>query len=359
MTDEKVCFFITPIGEQDSDIRKRADLVLKFIVRPIVEKHGYKAIRADEIDKPGMITSQLIQHIVNDPLVIADLTDRNPNVFYELAIRHAIRKPLVQMIRKGELLPFDVAGTRTIPYDHTDLESVESVKIEISKQIEALDEDPSGVETPISMSLDLQLLRQSDKPEDRSLADLLAGMADLRTQLGNLAVKTETADQNGVLDDVMREIQSMSRYLQDQGDLMINPFVRHGRFNAIMLRNLVRTGPRQSSSAALMIVASVFRDWIPWIYEMGLETARLARQGSSSEFLNAYREFRHQLDYVLHGPLSHEFLGNNRELRYLMDEIEPILDQAHYMADTERRMKGQDTGDGVIDTGKGAENGET
>lgn len=119
--EEKNCFVIAPIGELDSDTRKRSDQILKHIIKPAVSSCGYKAIRADEIDKPGIITSQVIQRVVNDPLVIADLTERNPNVFYELAIRHAIRKPLVQLIQKGERIPFDVAGTRTIQVDHTDL----------------------------------------------------------------------------------------------------------------------------------------------------------------------------------------------------------------------------------------------
>ena len=88
MPEEKQCFVIAPIGEAESDTRKRSD----------------------QISEPGIITSQVIQHIVDDPLVIADLTGRNPNVFYELAIRHAIKKPLVQIIKKGEAFPFDLTA---------------------------------------------------------------------------------------------------------------------------------------------------------------------------------------------------------------------------------------------------------
>ena len=138
MTHEKLCFVISPIGDADSETRKRSEQVLNYVVRPAVTSCGYKAVRADEIDKPGMITSQVIQHVVNDDLVVADLTERNPNVFYELAIRHALRKPLVQIIRKGEAIPFDVAGTRTIYVDHKDLDSVAAAKNEIIKQVKAL-----------------------------------------------------------------------------------------------------------------------------------------------------------------------------------------------------------------------------
>ena len=196
---QKLCFVISPIGDPDSETRKRSDQVLKHVVRPAVTSCGYKAVRADEIDKPGMITSQVIQHVVNDALVVADLTERNPNVFYELAIRHALRKPLVQIIRKGESIPFDVAGTRTIYVDHKDLDNVEAAKNDIVEQIKALEADSSDIETPISVSLDLQLLRQSEKPEERSLADLMAAVADLRASLSKVESRVGTKDQEGLL----------------------------------------------------------------------------------------------------------------------------------------------------------------
>lgn len=160
MSEEKTCFIIAPIGEPDSETRKRSDQILKHVITPAVEECGYNPIRADHISEPGIITTQVIQHIVEDPLVIADLTDQNPNVFYELAIRHAVKKPLVQIIQTGEQIPFDVAATRAIFVDHRDLDSVEKAKLEIVKQIKAAEEDPSKIDTPISLALDLQLLRQ-------------------------------------------------------------------------------------------------------------------------------------------------------------------------------------------------------
>lgn len=188
----KKCFVIAPIGEPASETRKRSDQVLKHIIVPAVESCGYqKPVRADQLAEPGMITSQVIQHIIEDDLVIADLTDRNPNVFYELAVRHAIRRPLVQLIRRGDQLPFDVAGTRTVFVDHKDLDSVEAAKEEIQSQIEALEKDPSKLETPISVSMDLQLLRQSENPEERSLGDILASMSDLRAAMALIQKKLD------------------------------------------------------------------------------------------------------------------------------------------------------------------------
>ncbi|MHB1158572.1 MAG: hypothetical protein ACYC26_17240 [Phycisphaerales bacterium] len=234
MTHEKLCFVISPIGDPDSETRKRSDQVLKHVVRPAVTSCGYKAVRADEIDKPGMITSQVIQHVVNDALVIADLTERNPNVFYKLVIRHALRKPLVQITRKGEAIPFDVAGTRTIYVDHKDLDSVEAAKNEIIEQVKALEKDASDIETPISVSLDLQLLRQSEKPEERSLADLVAAVVDLRASLSKVELRIGTKDQQGLLDEIQTELRALPARLDEYLDGPRIPGMRRGRFHPMI-----------------------------------------------------------------------------------------------------------------------------
>jgi hypothetical protein len=61
-----------------------------------------------------MITGQVIDHVSRAKLVIADLSFANPNVYYELALRHATRKPIVQVIRTSDRLPFNVGQFRTV-----------------------------------------------------------------------------------------------------------------------------------------------------------------------------------------------------------------------------------------------------
>ena len=155
MEPKKQCFVIAPIGSPGSATRKRSDQILKHIIKPAVESCGYEAIRADEIDKPGMITRQTLQRVVKDPLVIADLTGGNPNVFYELAIRHYLQKPLIQIIETGEMLPFDIADTRTISFNLHDLDEVEVAKAKIVKSIKVIENNESPMETPLNPIIDL------------------------------------------------------------------------------------------------------------------------------------------------------------------------------------------------------------
>jgi hypothetical protein len=184
---QKLCFVIAPIGEEGSEVRLRSDQVLNHIITPAANECGYQPIRADKISEPGMITSQVIQHLIEDALVIADITGRNPNVFYELAVRHAIKKPIVQIIQIGEPIPFDVAQSRTIQVDHHDLDSVARCKGELKKQIQSVEKDPTDVDTPISTAIDLQTLRQSENPLEKSSADIISMLQDIRSRIGEMS----------------------------------------------------------------------------------------------------------------------------------------------------------------------------
>jgi hypothetical protein len=207
MDDKKICLFIAPIGDVDSDTRRRSDQILRYVVQPAARACGYNAIRADQISEPGLITTQVIQHIVDDPIVIADLTERNPNVFYELAIRHVLRKPYVQLIQRGERIPFDVAAIRSVEVDHRDLDSVEAARGEIERQMKSLQQPGAEVDSPISVALDLEFLRRSGNPEQRQLADVLAAVGELRISVASVEKRIGDGG-GGVPLNVLREVLS-------------------------------------------------------------------------------------------------------------------------------------------------------
>lgn len=183
MPDEETCFVISPIGEPDSETRERADRLFEYVIKPPVEEYGYEPVRADHIAEPGIITSQVIEHVVDSPIVLADLSGSNANVFYELAVRHSIQKPIIQLIDRSQNIPFDVAGTRTIQIDLTDIESAELAKSEIREQIENIEGNNPTVDTPISVALDLQHMRQSADPDERSMADIMELLSELRSTM--------------------------------------------------------------------------------------------------------------------------------------------------------------------------------
>ena len=114
---EQKCFVISPIGEEQSDVRKHADNVFDYIIRPAAEKAGYTAHRGDHTAEPGKITDYMFDCILNDAFVIAVLTYHNPNVFYELAVAQSAARPVILMIEKGTAVPFDIKDMRVVFYD--------------------------------------------------------------------------------------------------------------------------------------------------------------------------------------------------------------------------------------------------
>jgi replicative DNA helicase Mcm len=162
-----ICFIISPIGESDSEIRIRSDQVFKYIISPVVKKFNYKPIRADHISEPGIITTQIIQHLVECPLVIADLTGKNPNVFYELAIRHVTGKPFIQMINEDEDIPFDVSMSRTIYLNINNLDKVENAKQMLEKYIKHFQEGNEVTDNPVTIAIDFKEMKKPGKQTDR------------------------------------------------------------------------------------------------------------------------------------------------------------------------------------------------
>jgi len=299
MAKKKICFVIAPIGDEESEVRKRSDLILRYVIEPSTSECGYEAIRADKIEKPGVITSQVIQHIIEDSLVIADLTGHNANVFYELAIRHALRKPFIQMIQKGEKIPFDVSGTRTIYIDHHNLESVDEAKSGIISQIKSLEQDASQIETPISISLDLQSLRKSDDPERRSLADIMAVVTELPTRI------------------------------EERLSERIEPIRRRKlrRFHPMMIEEMLHMGSRSSEDPiGILIIASFLREDVPWLYEVGVEAYRTTKSGNFKASVEALKGFHRLVEHTLHGPFMEEFMMSSKETHMMMDELPRILE---------------------------------
>jgi hypothetical protein len=151
----RICFYISPIGPEQSDQRQHSDFFMEYIVEPALKEFNLTVIRADQIGKAGMIGKQVLEHVLRSRLVIADLSFHNPNVFYELCLRHATRLPTVQVVRAGDGIPFDIDQYRTISIDtrnlYTFFPKLQTYISEISNQVRRALEDSDAVDNPISM----------------------------------------------------------------------------------------------------------------------------------------------------------------------------------------------------------------
>jgi len=190
----KNCFVISPIGSPESDTRKRSDQVLNYVIKHACKKFNYNVIRADLISKSGMITTQIIQHILEDTMVIADLTDTNPNVFYELAIRHGTQKPFIQINDSNTKIPFDTLGLRTIHFDYRFVDSMNFCIAEIEKQLKYFEQHPKvKVESPISTAFDFMSVNEGSQNKK-----MLKIISDLQEKMNFLYARINTSASSGI-----------------------------------------------------------------------------------------------------------------------------------------------------------------
>lgn len=150
---DKVCFIVSTIKDANTPERTHADAILNQYIEKSLDGTGLKAVRADKIGEPGMISRQIIEYVIKAKLVVVDLSFHNPNVFYELALRHVTGKPTVQVTRASDRLPFDVGNARTIPIDTSDgytmVREIDTIRSQIATAIRSALANGESRDNPI------------------------------------------------------------------------------------------------------------------------------------------------------------------------------------------------------------------
>jgi hypothetical protein len=117
MEYKKVIAFICPLSDEGSQIRTRSDDIMENIIEPVATELHYSVLRADKLSG-SVIMEDIIAMLHDADIVIADLTDMNPNVFYELGLRQASKGKCINIICNSThaKLPFDISYYRAHHY---------------------------------------------------------------------------------------------------------------------------------------------------------------------------------------------------------------------------------------------------
>lgn len=107
------CFVMMPF-------KSPFDLYYEGIFKPAIKATELEPIRADDLFRPSVIVSDLWDMIQRAKVLLAELTTKNPNVFYELGLAHAIGKPVILVSETMDDVPFDLQQLRVILYDKDD-----------------------------------------------------------------------------------------------------------------------------------------------------------------------------------------------------------------------------------------------
>ena len=131
-----------PFGEKEHPVTRKAinfDTVYRTLIRPAVEELEMDCVRSDDENKTGLIHRDMIRRILDSAVSIVDITTGNPNVMYELGVRHTARKWGTIIIRqKGhDTIPFNISGLRAVDYDLSSAEALEDSKSHLRANIRA------------------------------------------------------------------------------------------------------------------------------------------------------------------------------------------------------------------------------
>lgn len=209
---KKTCFIITPIGDEKDEIRRHIDGVIDTIITPIMESE-YEIQVAHRLFQTGSINKQIIELIYKSDLVIANLTQTNPNVMYELAFRHTLGLPTITMAEKGTKLPFDISSQRTIFYQN-DFQGVNEAQAELKNFLSQIDYSSGKTTGPIHDYLDSNKLNNLiyNKNQNNDKSEILDLMVKRLEGIENtiLRMESETISKlsNNNFNEAICDIQS-------------------------------------------------------------------------------------------------------------------------------------------------------
>ena len=151
-----VCFVIMPYGKKaDADgTLVNFDQIYKDLIQQAVATiDGVECHRADDLNKSGWIHEHMLRHIVEDPIAIVDTSTLNANVFYELGVRHALKRSITVLIhRKGTSWPFNIAGMNSIEYGTTEA-GIKQARKKLREFITNGLEDPENVDSLVHQAV--------------------------------------------------------------------------------------------------------------------------------------------------------------------------------------------------------------
>ena len=142
---ENVCYVIMPYGGDDPALQSKFEGIFRSIISTAAREAGFtdaQIIREDHRGEAGSIIKNIVNHLATSSIIIADLTNSNANVHYELGIAHAFHKSSTVLIcEKGSKVAFDLQSLNVIQYS-TNIDamalSVEKIKAAIIQRRDGL-----------------------------------------------------------------------------------------------------------------------------------------------------------------------------------------------------------------------------
>ncbi len=224
----KRCFVIMPYGGDDISRRKHYEGIYQSLITPAAMRAGYEPKRSDLAGEPGNITHDIIKDLADSDMVIADLTEANANVFFELGIRHAFRKSgTVHIVDQNHPLPFDIRHYRAIPYS-TDLSELPDVIANITTAIKKREEQPMRADNPVHdaiPSLPADIRNAGEAALVDQIEELQSSFSLVQEERDALRAMVSALDPTGSVDRE-KEVVDVDAFL-DEADVIMRSTGEH------------------------------------------------------------------------------------------------------------------------------------
>ena len=139
-----------PFSKTESCSTKKWSWIYENLFKPAVEEAGLGFECRRSTATRGSIIRGIIEDLDESYVVLADLTDKNPNVFYELGIRHSIRPRTILVAQKRQHIPFDLRSYASHIYKYDTPERCNTFKNKIRTLLREIDEKPDRSDNPVS-----------------------------------------------------------------------------------------------------------------------------------------------------------------------------------------------------------------
>jgi hypothetical protein len=171
-----VCFVIMPFGGWLDDY-------YEAIHKPAIESAGLEVHRADDLYRPSTIVNDIWSYTKKAKLLLADLTGRNPNVFYELGLAHALGKPAILIAESMDEVPFDLRALRVIIYDKNAPDWGRVLKDKITSSIREVMVSPVAAVLPAFLEPDKSAVKPILTERELELVEMKQEIELLRHEL--------------------------------------------------------------------------------------------------------------------------------------------------------------------------------
>jgi len=231
-SQEDFVFLVVPLSDPRSEVRAQADFLLNLVERA-VKNAKLTVVRADKISTPGSITSQIITYLRRARFIIADISDANPNVMYELGVAHSFGRPVVLLAKQGVPIPFDIATARVISYDLSTLHSANTFEYALSGAVESL----MSVEGKASASIS-PVQVAFDTAGERIGQRLITGGGEVSTDERILAILGDIRERMASIEGRMADLEGRRSSQIDDGSVSTYSrkiFIVHGHDDGLKL----------------------------------------------------------------------------------------------------------------------------